>query len=100
MSTSDLEELSVELGKCSFCGFCEYKCPTYRVMRMRHYGPRGRIFIIKQVLNNPELINEKVFESIFTCITCHNCIDQCPNQIHITEIIIKFRKFLINKYLK
>jgi len=42
-----LAELRAEASKCQFCGFCEYACPTYKTMRMRHFGPRGRINLIK-----------------------------------------------------
>nr|WP_167827732.1 (Fe-S)-binding protein [Pyrobaculum islandicum] len=91
-----MKGIITEASKCQFCGFCEFACPTYRVFRMRHFGPRGRINIVK---NFDGKISEEAYRGVMTCLACGACEIQCPAEIKITEVIHTFKTFLISQRL-
>jgi Fe-S oxidoreductase len=88
----NLAELRAEASKCQFCGFCEYACPTYKTMRMRHFGPRGRINLIK---NFDGELSEAAYIGIMTCLVCRACDAQCPAGIKIAEVIHDFKAYIL-----
>ena len=83
-----------EVGKCSFCGFCEYVCPTYIVTGNRLYSPRGRINLIKKFLDEGGW-GKSLEESIYTCLFCKACESECRSEIKIVDVILKARNLLI-----
>ncbi len=88
-----------EVSKCSFCGFCEYICPTYQVSIDRIYSPRGRINLIKNLFREG-WFNEIVEKSIYTCLLCRACEYECPSNISIVEVIRKTRILLVGGGIK
>ncbi|MEM3715167.1 MAG: (Fe-S)-binding protein [Thermoprotei archaeon] len=82
-----------ELLKCSFCGFCEWVCPTLKVNESRLYGPRGRVNIIIFALKN-NIWTAPGLDSIFSCLLCGACNTQCPAGIKIDKFIRSFRYYL------
>ncbi|AEA12007.1 4Fe-4S ferredoxin, iron-sulfur binding domain protein [Thermoproteus uzoniensis 768-20] len=90
----NLAELKAEASKCQFCGFCEFACPTYRSIRMMHFGPRGRVNLIR---NFDGELSEAAYTGIMTCLGCRNCDIQCPAGIKIAEIIHEFKAYIINE---
>ena len=91
-----IDTISREVAKCSFCGFCEYVCPTYIVTKDRLLSPRGRINTIKNYLENGVWSESKEL-SIYTCLLCRACEPECPSKISIVETIIKFRFLVSNR---
>lgn len=91
-----MKELLAEASKCQFCGFCEFACPVYRVLRMRHFGPRGRINIIR---NFDGKISDEAYRGIMTCLSCGACDPQCPAGIKITEVVRAFKAYIIGQSL-
>src|SRR5258708_3438580 len=87
-----IEKLIAEASKCVYCGFCEFACPSYRAVRMRHFGPRGRINLIK---NFDGKLSKEAYKGIMTCLLCGACDPQCPAGIKITETIRAFKVYLI-----
>jgi len=87
------QELLDELLKCSFCGLCEWVCPTLSVLNHRLYGPRGRVEIIVYSIQNG-VINKEIVESVYTCLLCKACNTQCPAGIDIAGSIRRFRTIL------
>ncbi len=88
------EFIEREVSKCSFCGFCEYICPTYHVSNDRVYSPRGRINLIKSLVLEG-WFNGIVEKSIYTCLLCRACEYECPSNISIVEVILKTRFLLV-----
>jgi len=81
------------LIKCSYCGLCEWVCPTLTVYRHRMYGPRGRVeIIIRSIVN--DYLDRDVEESIYTCLLCKACTLQCPAGIDIQYYIREYRSIL------
>ena len=76
------------LRKCVHCGFCTATCPTYQLLGDELDGPRGRIYLIKQVLEGAEP-TRKTQQHLDRCLTCRNCESTCPSGVdygHLVDI--------------
>ena len=76
------------LRKCVHCGFCTATCPTYQLLGDELDGPRGRIYLIKQVLEGQEP-TRKTQMHLDRCLTCRNCESTCPSGVdygHLVDI--------------
>jgi glycolate oxidase iron-sulfur subunit len=86
--TPDGEEAEAILRKCVHCGFCNATCPTYQVLGDELDGPRGRIYLIKQLLEGGE-VTRSTQVHLDRCLTCRNCETTCPSGVeygHLVEI--------------
>ena len=86
--TADGEEAEAILRKCVHCGFCNATCPTYQVLGDELDGPRGRIYLIKQLLEGGE-VTRTTQVHLDRCLTCRNCETTCPSGVeygHLVEI--------------
>jgi glycolate oxidase iron-sulfur subunit len=84
----DAEEARDIVRKCVHCGFCNATCPTYQLLGDELDGPRGRIYLIKQVLEGGE-ITRSTQQHLDRCLTCLNCQTTCPSGVeygHLVEI--------------
>ncbi|MFB6470282.1 MAG: 4Fe-4S dicluster domain-containing protein [Vulcanisaeta sp. AZ3] len=101
-----LKEVYEEVRKCQFCGFCEFPCPTFKVMRSRSYGPRGRVNLIKILIEDgfgqgkDIKLNSEIVDSIMTCLHCAACNTQCPAGINIADAIHSFKSMILELMLK
>ena len=75
-------EAEAILRKCVHCGFCTATCPTYQVLGDELDGPRGRIYLIKQVLEG-EQPTRKTQLHLDRCLTCRNCESTCPSGVRL-----------------
>jgi glycolate dehydrogenase iron-sulfur subunit len=75
---------------CVHCGFCLPSCPTYRVLGEEMDSPRGRIVLMKQVLEG-ELLASDMLPYIDRCLGCLGCETSCPSGVHYRELLIPFR---------
>jgi glycolate oxidase iron-sulfur subunit len=86
--TLDGEEAEAILRKCVHCGFCNATCPTYQLLGDELDGPRGRIYLIKQLLEGGEVTRSTQLH-LDRCLTCLNCETTCPSGVeygHLVEI--------------
>jgi glycolate oxidase iron-sulfur subunit len=74
------------LRKCVHCGFCTATCPTYQLFGDELDGPRGRIYLIKQVLEGAEP-TEKTRLHLDRCLTCRSCESTCPSGVHYSRLL-------------
>jgi glycolate oxidase iron-sulfur subunit len=81
------------LRKCVHCGFCTATCPTYQLLGDELDGPRGRIYLIKQVLEG-ELPTRKTQLHLDRCLTCRNCETTCPSGVEYGHLIDIGRKLV------
>jgi len=79
-NTRDGDEADAILRKCVHCGFCTATCPTYQLLGDELDGPRGRIYLIKQVLEGRPATG-KTQEHLDRCLTCRNCETTCPSGV-------------------
>jgi glycolate oxidase iron-sulfur subunit len=68
------------LRSCVHCGFCNATCPTYQLLGNELDGPRGRIYLIKQMLEG-EPVTQKTQLHLDRCLTCRNCETTCPSGV-------------------
>ncbi len=74
------------LRRCVHCGFCTATCPTYQLLGDELDGPRGRIYLIKQVLEGAEP-TEKTRLHLDRCLSCRSCETTCPSGVHYSRLL-------------
>jgi len=79
-NTREGDEAEAILRACVHCGFCTATCPTYQLLGDELDGPRGRIYLIKQVLEGAP-VTEKTQLHLDRCLTCRNCESTCPSGV-------------------
>ena len=84
------------LRKCVHCGFCTATCPTYQLLGDELDGPRGRIYLIKQVLEG-ETPTRKTQQHLDRCLTCRNCESTCPSGVQYGALVDIGRKIVEDK---
>ena len=80
------------LNKCVHCGFCTATCPTYQLLGDELDGPRGRIYLIKQIAEGKPA-TEKTRLHLDRCLTCRNCESTCPSGVDYGHLIDIGRKW-------
>jgi glycolate oxidase iron-sulfur subunit len=94
--TADGVEAENILRKCVHCGFCTATCPTYQLLGDELDGPRGRIYLIKQVLEGatPTAATQTHLDR---CLTCRNCESTCPSGVQYGRLVDIGRKLVDEK---
>uniref|UniRef100_A0A2A4ZAS1 Glycolate oxidase iron-sulfur subunit n=1 Tax=OCS116 cluster bacterium TaxID=2030921 RepID=A0A2A4ZAS1_9PROT len=86
------------LRSCVHCGFCTATCPTYQVLGDELDSPRGRIYLIKDMLENNRIPDEKTVKHIDRCLSCLACMSTCPSGVHYMHLIDHAREYIEKKY--
>jgi glycolate oxidase iron-sulfur subunit len=84
--SSEGQEAEAILRNCVHCGFCTATCPTYQLVGDELDGPRGRIYLIKQVLEGAE-VTAKTQQHLDRCLTCRNCETTCPSGVQYGRLL-------------
>jgi glycolate oxidase iron-sulfur subunit len=75
------------LRKCVHCGFCTATCPTYVLLGDELDSPRGRIYLIKDMLENDRAPTAEVVRHVDRCLSCLSCMTTCPSGVHYQHLI-------------
>jgi len=94
--TADGLEAEAILRKCVHCGFCTATCPTYQLLGDELDGPRGRIYLIKQVLEGETPTRDTQLH-LDRCLTCRNCETTCPSGVQYGHLVDIGRKLVDEK---
>jgi len=96
----DKDNISSEkiFRKCVHCGFCNATCPTYQLLGDELDGPRGRIYLIKDMLENNKPANEKIVKHIDRCLSCYSCMTTCPSGVNYMHLIDHGRSHIEKTY--
>jgi glycolate oxidase iron-sulfur subunit len=86
-------EAEAILRKCVHCGFCTATCPTYQLLGDELDGPRGRIYLMKQVLEG-QTPTRKTQQHLDRCLTCRNCESTCPSGVQYGHLVDIGRKLV------
>jgi glycolate oxidase iron-sulfur subunit len=86
-------EAQAIVRKCVHCGFCNATCPTYQLLGDELDGPRGRIYLIKQVLEGGE-VTRSTQQHLDRCLTCLNCQTTCPSGVEFGHLVDIGRKIV------
>jgi glycolate oxidase iron-sulfur subunit len=95
-SRTEGQEAEAILRKCVHCGFCTATCPNYQILGDELDGPRGRIYLIKQVLEG-ETPTRKTQLHLDRCLTCRNCETTCPSGVQYGHLVDIGRKLVDEK---
>jgi glycolate oxidase iron-sulfur subunit len=91
--TPEGKEADAILRKCVHCGFCTATCPTYQLLGDELDGPRGRIYLMKQVLEGKE-VSRATQIHLDRCLTCRNCETTCPSGVQYGRLVDIGRKIV------
>ncbi len=92
-NTPEGAEADAILRKCVHCGFCTATCPTYQLLGDELDGPRGRIYLMKQMLEG-EPVTSKTQLHLDRCLTCRNCETTCPSGVQYGRLVDIGRKLV------
>ncbi len=93
INTADGKAAEAILRKCVHCGFCTATCPTYQLLGNELDGPRGRIYLMKQVLEGQAPTRETQLH-LDRCLTCRNCESTCPSGVNYGQLVDIGRKLV------
>ena len=94
--TLEGQEAEAILRSCVHCGFCTATCPTYQLLGDELDGPRGRIYLMKQVLEGGE-VTRSTQVHLDRCLTCRNCETTCPSGVQYGHLVDIGRKIVEEK---
>lgn len=86
------------LRSCVHCGFCTATCPTYNVLGDELDSPRGRIYLIKDMLENRKVPDSKTVSHIDRCLSCLSCMTTCPSGVHYMHLVDHAREYIETNY--
>ena len=86
------------LRSCVHCGFCTATCPTYQVLGDELDSPRGRIYLIKDMLENERVPDDKTVLHIDRCLSCLACMTTCPSGVHYMHLVDHAREYIETTY--
>jgi len=86
------------LRSCVHCGFCTATCPTYQVLGDELDSPRGRIYLIKDMLENDQQPDARTVKHIDRCLSCLACMTTCPSGVHYTHLVDHAREYIEERY--
>jgi glycolate oxidase iron-sulfur subunit len=86
------------LRTCVHCGFCTATCPTYQILGDELDSPRGRIYQIKDMLEQGRPADEKTVKHIDRCLSCLACMTTCPSGVHYMHLVDHARAYIERTY--
>src|SRR6476659_7549892 len=86
------------LRKCVHCGFCTATCPTFVLLGDELDSPRGRIYLIKDMLENARKPDVNTVKHIDRCLSCLSCMTTCPSGVHYMHLVDHARAYIEKNY--
>jgi len=93
-----LQRANEILRSCVHCGFCTATCPTYQVLGDELDSPRGRIYLIKDMLEQGRPADAKTVKHIDRCLSCLACMTTCPSGVHYMHLVDQARAYIEQTY--
>ncbi len=90
-----LETFRDQIQRCSRCGFCQAHCPVFGASLRPALNARGKMLLLKEVLEGSLELDEELVESLFQCTTCASCKVNCPSGVDVPAIIKAARKQMV-----
>ena len=98
LADPDTAEADKILRACVHCGFCTATCPTYLLLGDEDDLPRGRIYLIKDMLEKGEPARREVVKHIDRCLSCLSCMTTCPSGVHYMHLVDHARDHIEETY--
>jgi len=90
------EKFRDQILRCSSCGFCRAVCPVFGLTKRPAFNARGKMLVLKEVLDGTIELSDELIETLFQCTTCASCANQCPSGVNPPEIIKQVRKDMVH----
>src|SRR5437667_10404815 len=100
LADPDIAEADKILRACVHCGFCTATCPTYVLLGDELDSPRGRIYLIKQMLEKDRPPTQEVVKHIDRCLSCLACMTTCPSGVHYMHLVDQARVRIEKEYAR
>jgi glycolate oxidase iron-sulfur subunit len=94
LDNPDTNEVEQIIRKCVHCGFCNATCPTFQITGNELDGPRGRIYLLKDMLENESRPSKQVVSHIDSCLSCLSCKTTCPSGVDYMHLIEHGRAYI------
>ncbi|WP_114394961.1 glycolate oxidase subunit GlcF [Oleisolibacter albus] len=98
LANADVAESEKVLRKCVHCGFCTATCPTYVLLGDERDSPRGRIYLIKDMLESGRPASAVEARHIDRCLSCLSCMTTCPSGVHYMHLVDHARTYIERTY--
>ena len=98
LADPDIREADKILRACVHCGFCTATCPTYVLLGDELDSPRGRIYLIKDMLENDRTPTKEVVKHIDRCLSCLACMTTCPSGVNYMHLVDQGRVKIEKEY--
>ena len=100
LADPDIAEADKILRKCVHCGFCTATCPTYVLLGDELDSPRGRIYLIKEMLEKNQPPTAEVVKHIDRCLSCLACMTTCPSGVNYMHLVDQARVKIEKEYAR
>lgn len=100
LADPDTAESAKILRTCVHCGFCTATCPTYALLGDELDSPRGRIYLIKDMLENDRPATAQVVKHIDRCLSCLSCMSTCPSGVNYMHLVDHARHHIEKTYVR
>ena len=98
LADPSIQEADKILRACVHCGFCTATCPTYVLLGDELDSPRGRIYLIKDMLEGGKAATAKIVKHIDRCLSCLSCMTTCPSAVHYMHLVNHARVHIEETY--
>src|SRR5208337_1506812 len=98
LADPDTRESEKILRSCVHCGFCTATCPTYALLGDELDSPRGRIYLIKDMLENDRPATKEVVKHVDRCLSCLSCMTTCPSGVNYMHLVDHARHHIEQTY--
>jgi len=98
LADPEIADAEKTLRSCVHCGFCTATCPTYTLLGDELDSPRGRIYLIKDMLENDRPATKQVVKHIDRCLSCLSCMSTCPSGVNYMHLIDQARHHVEKTY--
>ena len=98
LADPDIATADKILRACVHCGFCQATCPTYVLLGDELDSPRGRIYLIKEMLEQNAPATAEVVTHIDRCLSCLSCMTTCPSGVHYMHLVDHARSYIDQTY--
>jgi glycolate oxidase iron-sulfur subunit len=98
LANPDMASSEAVIRKCVHCGFCTATCPTYVLLGDELDSPRGRIYLMKEMLEEAKAPTPEVVKHIDRCLSCLSCMTTCPSGVNYMHLIDHARAYIEDNY--
>ncbi len=100
LADPDTAESNRILRSCVHCGMCTATCPTFLLLGDELDSPRGRIYLIKEMLEGGQPATEQVVRHVDRCLSCLSCMTTCPSGVHYMHLVDHARAYIEKTYAR